>query len=255
MSLVAGGVVDMRLAHERRECGCYADPGSGPGRRAYFEIGNPFHETIRHDYAANVASFLMDECLVTNRQFAAFLKATAYRPAEPRNFVKHWRGGSCPAHLLDHPIVYVDLDDARAYARWAGKRLPTEPEWQLAAQGTDGRAWPWGDGPDPNRCNGQGGGTTPVRAFPTGRSPYGCYDMAGNVWQWTESERSDGHTRYCIIRGGCFFDAPGSIWYVHGGAQPLTSHTKFLLMHPGLDRCSTIGFRCAADLSRPGTPR
>lgn len=76
--------------------------------------------------------------------------------------------------------------------------------------------------------------------------------MAGNVWEWTESERDDGHTRFCIIRGGSNFQAKGSIWYVEGGPQANTSHTKFLLMWPGLDRCGTIGFRCVTPADTPG---
>ena len=152
-----------------------------------------------------------------------------------------------PAGLADHPVVYVDLDDARAYAKWAGKRLPTEPEWHLAAQGTDGRAWPWGGDFDAARVNMTKSGTSPVRSHPNGRSPYGCYHMSGNVWEWTESVRDDGHTRFVLIRGGSHYKAEGSGWYTDGGPQPCTHHAKFLLMWPGLDRCATIGFRCVID--------
>lgn len=247
MVYVPGGEVQMRIRHERRECGCYPDPGAPPERLDYFLIGNPFQETLVHDYRATVAPFWIDACLVTNGEYETFLQASGYRPKEGRSFLKHWGGRRCPDALRDHPVVYVDLDDARAYARWAGKRLPTEPEWHLAGQGTDGRRWPWGDEFDAARCNGSGGSTTPVRAYPQGRSPWGCYDMTGNVWQWTESERSDGHTRYAILRGGCAYDAPGSLWYLHGGAQPLDHHAKMLLLYPGLDRCATIGFRCVRD--------
>lgn len=239
----------MRLSHERRECGCIPDPGSPPERAGQWAWGNPFHETLSHDYTVAIRPFMMDEVLVTNADYERFLNASGYKPAEPRNFLKHWVGKRCPARLRDHPVVYVDLDDARAYARWAGKRLPTEPEWQLAAQGADGRKWPWGAEFDPSRCNAGGKGTNPVRAYPQGRSPSGCFDMTGNVWQWTESETSDGHTRSCIIRGGSWFDAKGSVWYVHGGPQPLDTHTRFLLMYPGLDRCATIGFRCVSGVA------
>ena len=151
-----------------------------------------------------------------------------------------------------YDTVYVDLDDARAYAAWAGKRLPTEEEWQYAAQGPNGLKYPWGNQMEAGRANGgETGGTTPVRAFPNGCSPFGCYDMCGNVWQWTESERSDGRTRFCILRGGSYFAAQGSNWYVDGGPRPTDFATKFLLMWPGLDRCSTIGFRCVVDLEQP----
>ncbi|MCX5672872.1 MAG: SUMF1/EgtB/PvdO family nonheme iron enzyme, partial [Planctomycetota bacterium] len=123
-------------------------------------------------------------------------------------------------------------------------------EWQYAAQGADVRKYPWGEQMKPGRCNGgETGGTTSVKAFPGGRSPFGCYDMCGNVWQWTESERSDGRTRFCIIRGGSWFTAKGSNWYVDGGPRPANFATKFLMTWPGLDRCSTIGFRCTVDLA------
>jgi formylglycine-generating enzyme required for sulfatase activity len=146
--------------------------------------------------------------------------------------------------------VYVDLDDARAYAKWAGKRLPTEEEWQYAAQGSDKRTYPWGNRFQEGSCNsGKSGGTTSVTAFPEGRSLFGCCDMCGNVWEWTESERSDGRTRFCVIRGGSFFKAEGSSWYADGGPQPCSFGAKFILMWPGLDRCATIGFRCVVDVA------
>jgi formylglycine-generating enzyme required for sulfatase activity len=186
---------------------------------------------------------------VTNAQFAEFLKASGYKPKFIENFLRHWNNGQPPAGMNDHPVVWVDLEDARAYAKWAGKRLPTEEEWQYAAQGGDGREYPWGNGIRAGVCNlGETGTTTPVKAFPEGCSPCGCYDMCGNVWQWTESERTDGRTRFCIIRGGSYFVPKGSAWYVDGGPRPANFATKFLLMWPGLDRCATIGFRCVMDL-------
>lgn len=244
---VAGGPVRMNLRHQRRECGCYPDPGTPPERGRDFLWGSPHDGELAHEYTVEVAPFLMDEAQVSNAEFKRFLDATGYAPKHALNFLKHWPDGVMPPETADLPVVYVDLDDARAYARWAGKRLPTEPEWQGAAQGSDGREWPWGNAFDPAKCN-PGGAPMPVRSLPEGRSPAGCYHMSGNVWEWTESERDDGHTRFCILRGGGWFKPEGSGWYVQGGPQPCTRHTKFLLQWPGLDRCATVGFRCAADL-------
>jgi formylglycine-generating enzyme required for sulfatase activity len=230
--------IDMRV----RECGFY-DSTPPTGDVYNFQLRH-FHRTVRF------SRFAMDETPVTNAQFAEFLKTGRYRPAHRENFLNHWKNGMPPAGKEDHPVVYVDLDDARAYAQWAGKRLPTEEEWQYAAQGADGRKYSWGNAREAGRCNnGDTGATTDVQAFPAGKSPFGCQDMCGNVWHWTESERGDGRTRFCIIRGGAFFNAQGSKWYVDGGLRPANFATKFILAWPGLDRCATIGFRCAADLA------
>ena len=248
MTLVPGAAVTMHLTHRRRECGCYPDPDVPPEKWAEFLWGSPHDGTVEHHAGPfAVRTFYIDEAAVSNRDFERFLRASGYRPKHPENFLAHWTGGRLPEELADHPVVYVDLDDARAYAAWAGKRLPSEPEWHLAAQGAGGRAWPWGDEFDPARCNSAGAGTMPVRSLPEGRSPFGCYHMSGNVWEWTESVRDDGHTRFAIIRGGGWFQAKGSDWYFRGGPMPCAHHAKFLLMWPGLDRCATIGFRCAAD--------
>ena len=101
----------------------------------------------------------------------------------------------------------------------------------------------------PNRCNdGSTGTTTPVGGFRDGRSPFGLFDMCGNVWHWTESERTDGHMRFAILRGGSFYRRGGSDWYFDEGPKPVYFAAKMLLMWPGLDRCANIGFRCAVDL-------
>lgn len=249
MVRVDGATIRMRIEHIRRECGCYPDPGTPEEKWKDFLSGYPFDGKIVHDIGpVTVAPFFMDEAEVTNAEFKKFLDESGYRPKHAENFLKHWPESRMPVEIADLPVVYVDLDDARAYARWAGKRLPTEEEWHLAAQGADGRKWPWGNEFDPAKCNG-GSGPVPVRSYPEGRSPCGCYNMAGNVWEWTESERNDGHTRFVMVRGGSFFKAEGSVWYADGGPQPCTHHAKFIRMWPGLDRCATIGFRCAADLA------
>ncbi|MBC8041710.1 MAG: SUMF1/EgtB/PvdO family nonheme iron enzyme, partial [Opitutaceae bacterium] len=229
-----------------RECGLY-------DATAIEEL--PFRESYQfqvRDFTRPVklSPFAMDETPVTNAQFAAFLAASGYRPVQSENFLKHWSDGNPPADKTDHPVVWVGLDDARAYAAWAGKRLPTEDEWQHAAQNGDGREYPWGNGLRAGVCNlGETADTTSVKAFPAGRTPAGLYDLCGNVWHWTESEASEGRTRYAMLRGGSHFAAQGSCWYVDGGPRPASFTTKLLLMWPGLDRSATIGFRCVVDLA------
>jgi Uncharacterized conserved protein len=248
---VPAAALTLRTSMRSRECGFYdSSPPScmhnGPQEKDWIYC---FYGKPEFQRQVTLKRFAIDETLVTNAQFARFLEDSHYRPKHPENFLTHWNGTRPPRKLADHPVVYIDLDDARAYAKWAGKRLPTEEEWQYAAQGTDDRKFPWGQEFDATRCNGgQTEGTTSVRAFPSGRSPFGCYDMCGNVWQWTESERSDGRTRFCILRGGSWFTATGSGWYTDGGPQRVDFAMKFLMSWPGLDRCSTIGFRCVVDL-------
>jgi len=191
--------------------------------------------------------FFMDRTPVTNSDFADFLAATGYAPVDKSNFLKHWAGGAPPAGQGDHPVVWVSLEDARAFARWAGKRLPTEAEWQYAAQGTDGRAFPWGDKMEPGRCNDKLNRTTPVDAFPKGASPFGVLDMVGNVWQVMDDVYDNGVYRYGIIRGGSHYAPEKSVWYVKSGPLAVDRVQILLLVAPGLDRAGTVGFRCVKD--------
>jgi formylglycine-generating enzyme required for sulfatase activity len=197
----------------------------------------------------NLPEFVIDETPVTNEQYLQFIKSTGYSPKVRLNFLKHWINGKIPSGKEDHPVVYVCLEDARAYALWAGKRLPTEQEWQFAGQGNGNKKFPWGDQMEAGLCNaGESGDTTPVKTFPKGQSVFGCYDLCGNTWEMTESEHSDGRSRFCLLKGGSFYNAKRSEWYFDGGPQPLSFSAKQLLIYAGIDRCSTIGFRCAADL-------
>ena len=233
----------MAVEYHIRECGFY----ESTTERGIVGADLYKNKTLSRD--VTLGRYAIDETPVTNAQFAEFLKVANYRPRHAENFLKHWANDTPPSGREDHPVVYIDLEDARAYARWAGKRLPTEAEWQFAAEGHEHRVYPWGDEMRPDVCNnGRAQDATAVKEFPAGRSSFGCYDMCGNVWHWTESERSDGRTRFCILKGGSWFKAKGSIWYADGGPLPCRFASKFLLMWPGLDRCSTIGFRCVVDL-------
>jgi formylglycine-generating enzyme required for sulfatase activity len=247
MVAIPPAAVRLRTEFRTRECGFY--DSTGPEFASSFPR---LHGPRVFERELMLGPYAMELTPVTNAEFAEFIRHSSYWPRHADNFLKHWHRGQPPESKEHHPVVYVDLDDARAYARWKGRRLPTEEEWQYAAQGPDGRMFPWGDGPWRGRCNdGTTGTTTPVRAFPTGQSPFGLFDMCGNVWEWTESERTDGHTRFCIVHGGSFYQAQASEWYADGGPRPCGFAAKFLLTWPGLDRCATVGFRCAADLDSP----
>lgn len=207
------------------------------------------HSPCRITRKAEITKFSIDETPVTNSMYKEFLESSGYKPSIPENFLKHWIDGHIPAGKEDHPVVYVDLDDARAFAEWSGKRLPTEEEWQFAAEGINALIYPWGNEMEENKCNKNTNGvTTAVKSFPGGISPFGCYDMCGNTWELTGNEYSDGRTRFVMLKGGSCYKAAGSEWYFDGGPQKNRFIAKMLLIWPGLDRCLTVGFRCAIDL-------
>jgi len=228
----------------------------------------PWESSARryHEHKVHIKPFLMDKYPVTNAEFKQFVDATHYRPADDHNFLKDWSNGTYPAGWGNKPVTWVSLEDARAYAHWAGKRLPHEWEWQYAAQGTDGRSYPWGNqwpqwasaGGDTTFESNQGPLLFPppdkgrdaqaasdVNAYPAGASPFGVMDMVGNVWQWTD-EYTDEHTRAAVLRGGSHYQPQGSRWYFPQ-AYKLSQHGKYLLMAPSIDRSGLIGFRCAMD--------
>jgi formylglycine-generating enzyme required for sulfatase activity len=187
---------------------------------------------------------------VTNAEFGKFLAGSGYKPRDARNFLKDWKNGAPPVGWENKPVTWVSLEDARAYAGWAGKRLPHEWEWQYAAQGTDGRLYPWGntwkDSAVPATDQGRDlTGPADVTSHPEGVSPFGVMDMSGNVWQWTD-EFVDTHTRAGILRGGSYYRPQNSIWYFPA-TYKLTEHGKYLLMAPSKDRAATLGFRCVVD--------
>lgn len=134
----------------------------------------------RPQHTVSLTSYQIDKYPVTNAQYARFVAATGHRPP------LHWAQGKIPPGREMHPVTMVSWFDAKRYAEWAGKRLPKEYEWEAAARGADGRRWPWGNKMDPFRLNTyyQIGSTTEVLAYPSGASPYGVMDMAGNVSQW-----------------------------------------------------------------------
>ena len=197
-------------------------------------------------------AYYIDKYEVTNLQYQAFIEATGRRaPA-------HFQGRRPPPGKVDHPVTFVSWYDARDYCRWAGKRLPTEAEWEKAARGTEGRIFPWGDTFGIDRANtpvrwealGRPGDTTPVGAFPSGVSPYGLHDMSGNVWEWTSSwylphpgntTKSENFGKiYKVLKGGSWWDCS---FYRCGISAPTFNRSFF---NPRVKN-SSFGFRCARD--------
>ncbi len=221
--------------------------------QAGVDVQYPWEEQARrfHRRTMQVASFHIDTYPVTNAEYKRFIDASGYRPADPQNYLRHWKDGSFAPDLARRPVVWISPDDARAYARWAGKRLPTSWEWQYAAQGLDGRLYPWGNDWDATRApppetGREPGPPAPVDAHPTGASPFGVMDLVGNVWQWTD-EFHDEHTRAAVLRGGSIYRPQGSHWYFPQALR-LDRHSKFLLMAPSMDRNAMTGFRCVKDI-------
>jgi len=218
------------------------------------DVQYPWEDRPRksHDKEMDIKPFLIDKYPVTNEQFKQFLDAARYQPKDDHNFLKDWKNGTYPDGWAKKPVTWVSIEDARAYAAWAGKRLPHEWEWQYAAQGTDGRVHPWGNAENAAAIPKHESGRelrppSDVDAFPKGASPFGVMDMTGNVWQWTDEYR-DEHARAAILRGGSYYRPSGSGWYFPENTK-LDQHGKYLLMAPSKDRSAMIGFRCAADIS------
>jgi len=222
-----------------------------PGSLSSYNVTNnddfiPYPD-VNND-TVQIDSFLIDKYPVTNAQFYEFLKNTAYRPADTTRYLRNWSSGMFKQGQDKYPVVYVSYDDMMAYAKWSEKRLPTEAEWQLAAQGTDKRKWPWGDEFHGTYCNNSFGRPTPVDGFPKGQSPYGVCDIVGNVWQLTNDLYFNGTNYFFTIRGGSYYKPESSWWYMQGGPQSLDKTQILLMVSPGFDRSETLGFRCVKDI-------
>lgn len=218
----------------------------------------------------SMPAFAIDKYPVTNAAFKRFLDTTHYKPADTANFLKHWLQGQIPKGQENFPVTFVSFEDAKAYAAWASKRLPTELEWQFAAQTPAGNEWPWKQtkpvtreetyvtetltvknlkGIDPQHCNLGNGELYAVGKYKKGVNSFGLYDLVGSVWQLTNDVYENGSYRYIIIKGGSYFKPSSSWWYVQGGPRELHYRQFLLRVSQGFERNATVGFRCVVDLN------
>ena len=196
------------------------------------ERQTPIFATELPARTVHLDAYYIDRYPVTNYQYRKFLEETGHR--EPI--------------LLDHdlwgqpmqPVVFVGWNDARAYAKWAGKSLPTEPQWEKAGRGTDRRWWAWGHEFVPGNCNSREQGlerTSEIGLFDKGVSPYGCYDMCGNVWEICEGKWLE---EYLPMRGGCFL----------GSATFVRVTCRWTPEDP-MNGAHWLGFRCVKEIASP----
>jgi sulfatase modifying factor 1 len=266
MLLVPGGPFYMGLTDEqadalvRLRCSRYLEKGLPSANFACIDLYEVLEaETPMH--VVNVDAFYIDQFEVTNDQYRACFEAgECTSPMNSYFFTRSQYG--------DHPINAVSWLQASQYCAWAGKRLPTEAEWEKAARGPDGRLFPWGDDFEPSRANlcdeacieqwadpNTFDGfevTAPVGSFPEGVSPYGLYDMAGNVSEWvadwyarsyyvdspTDNPSGPDHGSEMTVRGGAFLSGPGR--------SAATSRAYDYRVSPPRSRHS-VGLRCAMD--------
>ncbi len=218
-------------------------------------------------HEVKISAFWMDQVEVVNGMYALCVKAGACRPPAKDSSDNRLDYYNNPEYQ-DYPVVMVSWYDANAYCQWAGRRLPTEAEWERAARGDTVNTYPWG-GELPNATNSNSrnivGDTTRVGSYPTGASPFGVLDMAGNVWEWVadfyksnyyaqsplenpKGPEDGGPNFFHVIRGGSFQDDANSLRVSNrgylAGPDPLAPPNTEAFYGRNSEK---IGFRCASD--------
>ncbi len=205
----------------------------------FFWMGGETEEDEYPLHKVHLDTYYIDRFEVTNLLYSYFINNTGYEKPEK------WNSSIVPPEEEQFPVEGVSWEDARNYAHWAGKRLPTEAEWEKAARGNDKRIYPWGNDFRSSFCNSLESGIrqkTAVGTFPKGISPYGCADMAGNILEWTEDayKRYPGGKAPLIEREG-YRVARGGSWYYR--SEALRCSNRYPLLQSV--RLEAVGFRCA----------
>lgn len=269
---IRGALLAAALAAALASCRREAPPADGAGATKLFFPR--LHDTVilkidppEEEGDANGATeappsdLFIDRFEVTDGEFAEFLTATRYRPEEATLFLDHWKRGDDGAPAppeRDTPVRWVSLDDALAYARFRGKEVPTRDEWLAACPSIASGLLPWSGRVRAGACNSSASGffaPTPVGMYQLGRTPSGCYDMVGNVAEWTTTDASGPEMR-CIMGGSftssCDADREGRAGEARtpGATFARTAEEREALMEPWLDRLQPdlrrgyVGFRC-----------
>ncbi len=214
------------------------------GSEAGYSDERPVHEVT-------LSAFWIDQTEVTNGRYALCVEAGVCAPPirKSSNLIDYYYGFE---DYADYPVIFISWQDASNYCPWAGRRLPTEAEWEKAARGTDGRSYPWGSTPpDETLTNFDHNlnDVTRVGRYPAGASPYGALDLAGNVSEWTADWYGGEYyatspeldplgpdtSEHRVVRGGSWTANDRGVWsfhrYIHNPAEPSFD----------------IGFRCVAD--------